>query len=106
MFTQYFKKTKMERFDLYNDYYQLLKLNFSQPYAEKKDNSGVQQIRGIFKCGVFKCEIYDQSSRFVDLPRYDCKIYILNDTNILNNLKIPHKILWIYEYYPSLRFHK
>ncbi|MFY7936241.1 MAG: STY4199 family HEPN domain-containing protein [Flavobacterium sp.] len=42
MFNQYFKKTKMERFDLYNDYYQLLKLNFSQPYAEKKTKAELE----------------------------------------------------------------
>ena len=42
MFTQYFKKTKMERFDLYNDYYQLLKLSFSQPYAEKKTKAELE----------------------------------------------------------------
>jgi len=42
MFTLYFKKTKMERFDLYNDYYQLLKLTFSQPYAEKKTKAELE----------------------------------------------------------------
>ena len=34
MFSEYFKKTNTIRFDLYNDYYQLLKLTFSRDYAE------------------------------------------------------------------------
>lgn len=34
MFSEYFKKTNTVRFDLYNDYYQLLKLTVSQDYAE------------------------------------------------------------------------
>jgi len=42
MFTKYFNKTKTVRFDLYNDYYQLLKLNFSQQYAEKKSKSELE----------------------------------------------------------------
>ena len=34
MFSEYFKKTNTIRFDLYNDYYQLLKLTLSQDHAE------------------------------------------------------------------------
>jgi hypothetical protein len=36
MFNKYLGITKIVRFDLYNDYYQLLKLTFSQKYAEER----------------------------------------------------------------------
>lgn len=39
MFNKYLGITKIVRFDLYNDYYQLLKLTFSQTYAEERTKS-------------------------------------------------------------------
>lgn len=39
MFNKYLGITKIVRFDLYNDYYQLLKLTYSQTYAEKRTKS-------------------------------------------------------------------
>ena len=39
MFSKYLGMTKIVRFDLYNDYYQLLKLTFSQTYAEERTKS-------------------------------------------------------------------
>ena len=55
MFTQYFKKTKIARFDLYNDYYQLLKLSFSQEYAEKKTKAELEfnMISAVIYCSEF-----------------------------------------------------
>jgi hypothetical protein len=74
MFTKYFKITKIERFDLYNDYYQLLKLNFSQEFAEKKTKAELENnlISAVIYCN----EIYGQDA-----------LLKINQLKISNNLK-------------------
>jgi len=74
MFTKYFKLTKIERFDLYNDYYQLLKLNFSQEFAEKKTKAELENnlISAVIYCN----EIYGQDA-----------LLKINQLKISNNLK-------------------
>ncbi len=60
MFTEYFNKTKTVRFDLYNDYYQLLKLNFSQQYAEKKSKSELET--NMISAVIYFNEIYGRDA--------------------------------------------
>ena len=60
MFTKYFKLTKIERFDLYNDYYQLLKLNFSQQFAEKKTKAELE--KNLISAVIYCNEIYGQDA--------------------------------------------
>ncbi|MEY4861125.1 MAG: hypothetical protein RL059_824 [Bacteroidota bacterium] len=98
MFTQYFKKTKIARFDLYNDYYQLLKLNFSQEYAEKKTKAELEfnMISAVIYCN----EIYGNEA-LVKINKLkiskNLKVYLFLIKS--NELKVDHISYDIYPFY-------
>jgi hypothetical protein len=98
MFTQYFKITKIARFDLYNDYYQLLKLNFSQEYAEKKTKTELEfnMISAVIYCN----EIYGNEA-LVKINKLkiskNLKVYLFLIKS--NELKVDHISYDIYPFY-------
>jgi plasmid maintenance system antidote protein VapI len=60
MFSKYLKKTKTVKFDIYNEYYQLLKLTFSQKYAEERTRSELNSE--MISTVVFYNEIYGEDA--------------------------------------------
>jgi tetratricopeptide (TPR) repeat protein len=98
MFTQYFKKTKTARFDLYNDYYQLLKLSFSQEYAVKKTKAELEL--NMISAVIYYNEIYGNEA-LVKINKLkiskNLKVYLFLIKS--NELKVDH-ISWdMYPFY-------
>lgn len=60
MFSKYLAMTKTIRFDIYNDYYQLLKLSFSQKYAE--DRTRAELNSDMIMAVILHNEVYGQDA--------------------------------------------